>query len=200
MRWVKKKTTNTKSIAVPEESQEQNNTISVKEKGGSDGFMSQQGGWSKSGRMKVSECWAAGAQGSQTFQCRKQKKDFARKPWAFSGQAEQKETGSIYYSHKNVHSPAILSTQRKYVLLEAVRNTWSFRVAGVHILQSLKPAGCNQWLFRVPVAFLWSPLFLTFDPWYQLGVSLQTLLGIFNFFWDHTLKTLESVATWRKSQ
>lgn len=70
----------TKSVAVPEESQEQNNTISVKEKGGSDGFMSQQGGRSKSERMKVSECWAGGAQGSRTFQRREHKKNFARKP------------------------------------------------------------------------------------------------------------------------
>lgn len=44
-----------KSVAVLEESQEQSNNISVKEKGGSDGFMSQQGGWGKSRRMKVSE-------------------------------------------------------------------------------------------------------------------------------------------------
>lgn len=50
--------TTKKNTAVPEESQEQNNTISVKEKGGSDGFMSQQRGRSKSGRMKVSERWA----------------------------------------------------------------------------------------------------------------------------------------------
>lgn len=61
------------------ESQEQSDTISVKEKGGSDGFMSHQEGWSKSRHMKVSECWVGGAQGSQTSQWRKQKKGHCKK-------------------------------------------------------------------------------------------------------------------------